>query len=159
MHDAPGPSTAPVGRDRPWLVFDGDCAFCTSSASWVAERLHRPGGPDAHLVPWQFTDLAALGATPERAQTEVLWVEPDGRVIGGAAAFAAWLRFRGGPYGVAGRAMGLPGVRSVAARVYRLVARNRDTMPGGTPACALPAADRTPTAPPDHEATSVPPAG
>ena len=129
---------APSERDRPWLVFDGDCGFCTTSATWVAERLHRPDGADAHLVPWQLTDLDALGTTAERAQTEVLWVEPDGRLVGGAAAFAAWLRFRGGPYGVLGALMGLPGIRAAAAAVYRLVARNRNRMPGGTPACALP---------------------
>ena len=104
----------------------------------MAERLHRASGPDALLVPWQFTDLDALGTTAERAQTEVLWVEPDGAVAGGAAAFAAWLRFRGGAYALLGRAMGLPARPPVAAAVYRLVARNRSRMPGGTPACALP---------------------
>jgi predicted DCC family thiol-disulfide oxidoreductase YuxK len=104
----------------------------------VARRLHRDPGPDAELVPWQFTDLAALGTTVERATTEVLWVRPDGSIAGGAAAFAAWLRYRGGPYGPVGAAMTAPGVRSLAALVYRFVARNRDKMPGGTPACALP---------------------
>lgn len=121
-------------------MFDGDCAFCTTSATWVAKRLHRQGGPDAVLVPWQFTDLAAVGTTPTRAQREVLWVAGDGRVFGGAAAFAQWLRFRGGPYGVLGRAMGLPGIRQLAAVVYRLIAANRQRMPGGSPACALPPA-------------------
>jgi predicted DCC family thiol-disulfide oxidoreductase YuxK len=125
-------------RNVPWLVFDGDCAFCTSAATWVAERLHRLAGPNARLAPWQFSDLAALGTTPERAQREVLWVTPEGAISGGAAAFADWLRFRGGPYGVVGRAMGLPVVRRLAAAVYRLIAQNRDRMPGGSPACALP---------------------
>jgi predicted DCC family thiol-disulfide oxidoreductase YuxK len=146
VHDAAEPLEAPVGRDRPWLVYDGDCAFCTSSATWVAWRLHRTSGPDAFLVPWQFTDLALLGTTAERAQTEVLWVEPDGRIAGGAAAFAAWLRLRGGLYGAVGRAMDVPVVRSVAAGVYRVVARNRDKMPGGTPACALPPPEARPAA-------------
>ena len=139
---------APTERDRPWLVFDGDCAFCTTSATWVARRLHRPDGTDAHLVPWQLTDLEALGTTAERAQTEVLWVEPDGGLVGGAAAFAAWLRFRGGPYGGLGRLMELPVLRSAAAAVYRLVARNRSRMPGGTPACALPRPGVGPPPPP-----------
>ncbi len=146
MHDVPRPSPE-AARDVPWLVFDGDCAFCTSSATWVAARLHRTEGPDARLVPWQFTDLAALGTTEERATTEVLWVEPDGRIRGGAAAFAAWLRFRGGLYALLGRAMELPLVRTVAGVVYRVVARNRDKMPGGTPACALPPPDATPRPP------------
>jgi predicted DCC family thiol-disulfide oxidoreductase YuxK len=127
-------------RTVPWLIFDGDCAFCTTSVTWVAERLHRRDAPDALLVPWQVINLAALGTTEERARYEVLWVEPDGRIEGGAAAFAAWLRFRGGPYAALGRTMAAPGVRSVAARSYRFVARRRNRMPGGTPACALPAA-------------------
>ena len=75
----------------PWLIFDGDCAFCTSSAQWLALRLRRARGPNARLVPWQFTDLAALGTTAERAQREALWVAIDGGIHGGAAAFAKWL--------------------------------------------------------------------
>jgi predicted DCC family thiol-disulfide oxidoreductase YuxK len=147
VHEATAPVPTP-DRTVPWLVFDGDCAFCTSSATWVAGRLHRASGPDARLVPWQFTDLPSLGTTMERATTEVLWVETDGRIRGGAAAFAAWLRFRGGPYALLGRTMDLPLVRTVAAAVYRVVARNRDKMPGGTPACALPPPGTTPPPPP-----------
>ena len=91
-----------VVRDVPWLIYDGDCAFCTSSAQWLARRFNRPPGPNARLVPWQFTDLAALGTTAERAQREALWVSTDGTIQGGAAAFAAWLKFRGGIYAAAG---------------------------------------------------------
>ena len=125
-------------RDVPWLIFDGDCAFCTSSASWIGERLRRRGGANARLVPWQFTDVTELGTTTERARREVLWVTPEGEVSGGAAAVACWLRFRGGPYALAGRAMDAPAIRTLAAAVYRLIAQNRHRMPGGSPACALP---------------------
>jgi predicted DCC family thiol-disulfide oxidoreductase YuxK len=125
-------------RDVPWLVFDGDCAFCTSSATWIGDRLRQPGRANVRLVPWQFTDLAELGTTAERAQREVLWVTPDGEVLGGAAAVARWLRFRGGGCAVAGRLMEAPVLRTLAAAAYRLVARNRHRMPGGSPACALP---------------------
>lgn len=129
-----------AGLDRtvPWVIFDGDCAFCTSSAHWVARRLNRPLGPNAQLVPWQFTDLAALGTTTERAQREALWVGTDGAIYGGAAAFAEWLRFRGAGYAVAGQLLSMPLARSVASAVYRLIAKNRHRMPGGSPACALP---------------------
>jgi predicted DCC family thiol-disulfide oxidoreductase YuxK len=125
-------------RDLPWLIFDGDCAFCTSSAKWLARRLHRPVGPNVRLVPWQLSDLAALGTTADRARREALWVATDGTIHGGAAAFAAWLRFRGGPYAALGFAIDLPLVRSLAAAVYRVIAKNRHRMPGGSPACALP---------------------
>ena len=64
--------------------------------------------PNAHLVAWQFTDLAALGTDPARAQREVLWVTPDGEIAGGAQAFARWLQFRGGAYGLLGRCCGCP---------------------------------------------------
>lgn len=132
-------------RTEPWLVFDGDCALCTSTATWVAQRLRRPAGPNARLVAWQFVDLAALGTTPARTQREVLWVRPDGTIYGGAAAVSQWLQFRGQPYAIVGRAMDLPVVRRLAAAVYRVIARNRSRMPGGSPACALP--------PPGYDAT------
>jgi predicted DCC family thiol-disulfide oxidoreductase YuxK len=136
-----------VARQVPWLVFDGDCAFCTSSAQWLADRLDRPGGPNVRLVPWQFTDLAALGTTAQRAQREVLWVATDGTIHGGAAAFADWLKFRGGAYAIAGHLMSLPFVRLLAAAVYRVIAKNRHRMPGGTPACVLPPAGFDPAQP------------
>jgi predicted DCC family thiol-disulfide oxidoreductase YuxK len=137
----------PARRAVPWLVFDGDCAFCTSSANWIADRLARRDEPNALLVPWQFTDLAELGTTVERAQREVLWVTPTGEVFGGSAAFARWLRFRGGAYAVAGRLMEAPVLRMLFAAVYRLVAQNRHRMPGGSPACALPPAGFDPAKP------------
>ncbi len=142
------PPLSPTGGGVPQLIFDGDCAFCTTSATWIADRLARRDGTDPQLVPWQFTDLAAIGTTSERTQREVLWVDLDGRLFGGASAFAAWLRHRGGPVAPLGRAMTLPIVRTLAAAVYRLVARNRHRLPGGSPACALPA----PGSPPPHSA-------
>ena len=120
------------------MVFDGDCGFCTTSASWVARRLEREASPDARLVPWQRADVEALGSTTERAQREVLWVEVDGTVLGGADAVAAWLRYAGGSAAALGRLLGRPGVRHLARLGYRLIAANRQWLPGGTPACALP---------------------
>ncbi|MFB6893344.1 thiol-disulfide oxidoreductase DCC family protein [Kitasatospora sp. NPDC056327] len=131
----------------PVLVFDGDCAFCTTCAQW-AERYPRQtlasGGWEA--VPFQFADLAGLDAlaggrgevTPERAGREVLWVTPAGRVYGGAQAVARLLMRSGGAWAYLGGVLALAPVRPVAALAYRWVARNRHRMPGGTPACALP---------------------
>ena len=104
---------------------------------WLGACIVRRGRI-ARLVPWQFTDLAALGTTAERAQREALWVASDGTIYGGAAAFAEWLKFRGGAYGVVGRGINLPVIRALAAVVYRVIAKNRHRMPGGSPACALP---------------------
>ncbi len=131
-----------AARDIPWVIFDGDCSFCTSSVRWLSRRFSRGDGRDPRLVPWQCTDLGLLGTTQERTEHEALWVTPDGKIFGGGQAFAQWLRYRPGPLRLLGRLMALPVIRTVVAGVYRLVANNRSLMPGGTPACALPPTQR-----------------
>ncbi|WP_222192234.1 thiol-disulfide oxidoreductase DCC family protein [Modestobacter italicus] len=121
----------------PTLLFDGDCAFCTRSAE-VARRV-LPAG--CAVVAWQFADLAALGVTAERAQAEVLWVDDDGAVSGGADAVARALRAAGSPWALLGVLLSLPPVSWVAPFVYRLVAANRYRLPGGTAACRVPPRD------------------
>ena len=121
------------GRERPVLVFDGDCGFCTTCVG-VLERI----GPDAEIVAWQLTDLAALGITEEQGAEAVQWVEPDGAVRSGHEAIAAALGSAGRFWRLAGRLLLLPGISWLTARAYRLVADNRYRLPGGTPACARP---------------------
>ena len=121
----------------PTLLFDGDCAFCTRSAE-VARRV-LPA--DCDVTAWQFADLAAFGVTAERARSEVLWVDRDGRVSGGAAAVSRALRAAGGPLAVLGVLLALPPVSWLAPPVYRLVAANRHRLPGGTAACQVPPRD------------------
>ena len=125
------------GRAAPALVFDGDCAFCTRSAE-VARRL-LPA--DVQVVAWQLADLGALGVTAERAQREVLFVDRDGRVSGGAPAVAEGLRAAGRPWSLLGRVLAAPPLRWVAPTGYRLVAANRYRLPGGTAACRVPPPD------------------
>ncbi|MFC8454295.1 thiol-disulfide oxidoreductase DCC family protein [Kitasatospora sp. NPDC057223] len=130
----------------PVLVFDGDCAFCTACVA-VAERYLRQtlasGGWDA--VAYRSADLAELDArasgrgevSRERAEREVLWVTPGGRVYGGAQAVARLLMRSGGAPAWLGGLLALAPVRPVAALAYRWVAANRYRLPGGTRACAL----------------------
>ncbi|MET8052437.1 DUF393 domain-containing protein [Streptosporangium sp. NPDC005286] len=118
---------------RPVLIFDGDCAFCTTSVRFAERRI----GVRALVVPWQFTDLPALGVTRERAEREVLWVQ-DGGVHGGAQAVARLLIAAGLPWSPLGFALRVPPLRWAAQGLYRLIAGNRHRLPGGTPACALP---------------------
>jgi predicted DCC family thiol-disulfide oxidoreductase YuxK len=120
-------------RERPVLLFDGDCAFCTKCAR-ALERI----GPDAEIVAWQLTDLAELGITEEQAAAAVQWVQIDGTVRSGHEAIAAVLNTAGRIWKIIGRMVLLPGISWMAAKVYRLVAGNRYRLPGGTPACALP---------------------
>jgi len=99
---------------RPVLVFDGDCAFCTSSAH-LLERI----GPEAEIVAWQLADLDELGITAAQATEAVRWVEADGRVRSGHEAIAAALRTAGWPWRIAGRLILLPGISALAAVTYR----------------------------------------
>jgi predicted DCC family thiol-disulfide oxidoreductase YuxK len=122
---------------KPVLIYDGDCGFCTRSAN-VLMRLP----VDAEATPYQFANLALYGTTEERANHEVLWVDRSGQVHGGAQAVARLLLSAGGAYAAAGWLLRTPPVRWIAAGVYRLIANNRQRMPGGTAACALPPAAR-----------------
>ncbi|MGW7278100.1 thiol-disulfide oxidoreductase DCC family protein [Streptomyces sp. NPDC054844] len=130
-------------RTRPVLVFDGDCGFCTAAVR-VIERWVRPR---CETTPWQRADLAVLGVRKERARREVLWVTPTAAVHGGAQAVAKLLMSAGGGWRIVGAVLTLPPVRWAAAGVYRLVADNRERLPGGTPACAVPESDAQPGRP------------
>ena len=121
-----------TARTRPLLVFDGDCAFCTSSV-----RLLEKIRPEAEMAAWQLTDLDALGLTEEEAAAAVRWVEIDGTIRSGHEAIAAALDSAGGIWALAGRALLSPGIAPIAAAAYRLIADNRHRLPGGTPACAV----------------------
>ncbi len=120
----------------PLLVFDGDCAFCSSSvrvgSRWIG---HMPT-----VSPYQFTDLARLGLTAEQCEREVQYVARDHSVHSGADAVSALLMGAGRGWWVLGAAMQMPGIHWLSGVAYRWVARNRHRLPGGTPACSL--ADR-----------------
>jgi predicted DCC family thiol-disulfide oxidoreductase YuxK len=146
LHSFPGaPASIPMRQDRamnsadPVLVFDGDCAFCSSCVRFAERYLRQTlasGGWQAR--PYQAADLAALGVTEERARREVLWVTPRGQVHGGAAAVAKLLLRSGNVWAYLGGLLELAPVRPAAALVYRWVADHRHRLPGGTKACSLP---------------------
>ncbi len=127
------------------LVYDGDCGFCTTSVRFVERRL----ATSARIVAWQDADLAALSITQADTERAVQWVAADGRVSSGSAAVGRLLLDSGGGWRLLGRLIITPPLSRVAELVYRLVSANRSRLPGGTPACALPA-DRRPGAQRDN---------
>ena len=120
------------------LVYDGDCAFCTK----CVELLPRLRLADVRVVAWQHADLNRLGLTAAACEEAVQWVPASGPPASGAAAVAGLLTASGGAWRVLGAALRVPPLSWLAALVYRLVADNRHRLPGGTPACALPPAER-----------------
>jgi predicted DCC family thiol-disulfide oxidoreductase YuxK len=118
------------------FVYDGDCAFCTSSARfaqrWVPTR--------AVIVPWQWADLAGLGLTRADCEEAVQWVVPGAPPLAGPDAIAALLGTSHRAWRLVGWLLQLRPVRALAWPGYRWVARNRHRLPGGTAACARPRA-------------------
>jgi predicted DCC family thiol-disulfide oxidoreductase YuxK len=117
---------------RPLLIFDGECGICTTSAN-VMRRWIRP---DCDIEPWQRTDIASFGLTPEECSSAVQFVTADRRVYSGSRAVMRMLRTAPLPWPAVGAIGDAPGVAWLADRTYRWVAANRDRLPGSTPACA-----------------------
>lgn len=123
---------------RPTFLYDGDCAFCSTCARFVERWIPTT----AQVVAWQFADLDALGVTAQQAEDAVQWVGVDGQVDSGPVGIAALLRDAGSYWSALGFLLGLRPVLWLAWPVYRLIARHRDKLPGGTETCALPQAQR-----------------
>lgn len=123
----------------PTFVFDGDCAFCSACARFVERRIPTP----AKVVPYQFADLPALGLAVAQCEQAVQWVGADGDTAAGPDAIARLLGSSTGVWRTVGALLRPAPVRALAWPAYRWVARNRDKMPGGTAACAVPQ-DRRP---------------
>jgi len=117
----------------PILVFDGDCGFCTTSARFLARWV--VGNRPTTISPWQLTDLAGLGLTPDQCRTAVQWVGKDARVVSGHVAIAAALRSGHPLWRPLGTLLQAPGFSWLAGRLYQWVAAHRYALPGGTPAC------------------------
>lgn len=123
---------------KPIFLYDGDCSFCTSCARFIERRMRTR----AVVVPWQFAELDALGVTRQQAEEAVQWIGSDGAVASGPEGIAVLLKDAGSYWRPLGFLLGLRPVLWLARPVYRLISRNRDKLPGGTAACALPQAER-----------------
>jgi predicted DCC family thiol-disulfide oxidoreductase YuxK len=129
------PKATMAGRsgNPPVLVFDGDCGFCTSVALHFERRSRTP----VQAVPWQRAELASLGLTPAMTAEQVYLVS-DGSLFAGAECFAELMKIQDDPFHrVVASLMRAPGLRRAFAWGYRVVARNRHRLPGGTPACKM----------------------
>ena len=131
-------SSPSIVEPTPLLIFDGDCAFCTSSVRFIERRIRRR----PRIQPWQRSDLAGLGLTQEQCETAVQLIE-NGRVTSAHVAVARLLIYGKRGWAVLGYLLLVPGIKQIAGVVYRWVAKNRDRMPGGTAECALPQSERT----------------
>ncbi|MFY9783908.1 MAG: DCC1-like thiol-disulfide oxidoreductase family protein [Acidimicrobiales bacterium] len=115
---------------RAVLLYDGDCALCTS----IAERGKRLK-LDVEFEPLQSVDLAALGVDPRRAEREVPFRNRNGAVVYGHRAIAAALSTGSPSWRVIGRALTFGPMNVVSEWCYRAASRHRRHLPGGCKRC------------------------
>ena len=126
----------PLAVQTPTLIFDGDCAFCTSAARWASSRWIRP----AEAIAWQrlrVERLAELGLSEWDVRHAAYWVDSDGTLARGYAAVARALNAGTGWMRVAGRVLSVPPGSWIARPAYWLIARYRHRLPGATDACRI----------------------
>lgn len=122
-------------RVRPVLVYDGDCGICTKCVGFVERHLTE----DVDIIAFQHADLAGLGLTADQCEAAVQWVQPDGRTSAAHLAVGDLLKASGWRWRPFAFLAQTRPFSWVAAAAYRWIATNRQRLPGGTPACSMPA--------------------
>lgn len=119
--------------EKSFLIWDGDCAFCAGCVKFIERRIRT----SAKIVAHQKADLKVLGLTTEQCNEALQWVSADGQIRSGSRAVAELLKSANGAWPVFGVLIDLPGIRLISSAIYKLVAKNRQHLPGGTAACSL----------------------
>ena len=120
--------------NKPLLIFDGDCGFCTTSAEWAVRHVCQA----ANIVPGQRIDVTEYGLTLDDIAAAAWWVDEGGRTYRGHRAIGKLLqRGEGWWWPALGWLCLTPPFSWTAALIYRVVARFRHRLPGGTPACRI----------------------
>ena len=121
-----------VTPKRGWILYDGQCRFCTGWITLARSTLERHGFlTDTLQSPWI---VAKLDMPIGELLNDIRLLTPDGRLINGADAYRYVLRriWWTWPLWIM---FSLPGLKQIFAWVYRRVATNRYCV-GGT--CDLP---------------------
>ena len=109
-------------RDKPILIYDGDCGFCRR---WIFrwKSLTRDA---VDYAPYQEVQKEFPGITLKQFQSSVQLVEPNGEITSGAEAVYRTLAYaqKKWPYWMY---RNVPGCRPLSEGFYRIIARNRST--------------------------------
>jgi len=108
---------------RPLLLFDGDCGFCRR---WIL-RWRQLTGTRVDYQPAQEGGSRFPEIPEERFRREVVLIEPDGRVSGGAEAVLRTRALAPGHRGLWWLYRKLRPFRWLAERAYRVIASHRNS--------------------------------
>jgi predicted DCC family thiol-disulfide oxidoreductase YuxK len=117
--------------EKPLVIYDGDCAFCSSSVRF-SQRLIKTA---PKMEPHQFLDLAQYGTTTAECDKAIHFIAADGKISVAHEAVRQLFLVSGMPWKLLGYLMRTPGIYQISGIVYRWVATNRHKLPGGTPTC------------------------
>lgn len=119
--------------DRPVVLFDGYCGFCTWSVQFARRRVQAK----AEFIPYQSVDVAEFGVSVDQCAHEVQFIASD-RAVGGERAVAAVLMSGTPAWRALGNVIDSPVLRPMSAFAYRVIARNRGRLWGIRPALSRP---------------------
>jgi predicted DCC family thiol-disulfide oxidoreductase YuxK len=136
--------------EREVLIYDGDCAFCQRCLEWGQRTL--PSFPQA--LSYASIQPAHFGLELDDVQQSIWLVAPEASIQVRQMGHAQWSGHRAAAriltqqplksrFGFGWRMFGYLIILGgpLSALIYRLVANNRQRMPGGTESCALPTTD------------------
>jgi predicted DCC family thiol-disulfide oxidoreductase YuxK len=118
-----------------WLLYDGECAFCTAWAARLEPVLTRRG---FDLAPWQSPWVhECLDLSPAEPFTEIRLVTVTGAAFAGADAFIHLARrvWWAWPFHLVAL---LPGIKPVLRAAYRWLAARRHCLGQGHSQCRRP---------------------
>lgn len=109
------------------VVYDGDCGICEWSAGWISRNV-----PGVDVMSHRQYGVSYLSS--------VWFVTWSGRLEGAAAVSEILRRSRLARFRLLGAFIGLPIIRTIAAGVYFVIAKNRRIISRlfGLRACSLP---------------------
>jgi lipase maturation factor 1 len=109
-------------RDKPILIYDGDCGFCRR---WIL-RWNSLTRDAVDYAPYQEVQKEFPEITLKQFQSSVQLVEPNGEITSGAESVYRSLAYaqKKWPYWMY---RNVPGCRPLSDRFYQVVARNRST--------------------------------
>jgi lipase maturation factor 1 len=125
-------------RDRPLVIYDGDCPFCRR---WTGRLRRWDRERRLDYLALQDPRAEEVSGRPRRALEQAAHVVlPSGDVLEGAAGFRAICAFLPGG-GVLHAMLGIPGALPVAERLYEWISwrwgpvgvRGRDRLQSGRP--------------------------
>ena len=118
---------------KPVVLYDGDCAFCSSAARFAEQRIAK----NLHFAAYQLTELVPYGLTAAECAQALKFIDQSGNIHSAQNAIAEILISSGKIWYGFGKLLKLPGINLIAALGYKFVAANRHKLPGGTPTCKM----------------------